>query len=316
MNKFNRTTIILLVFAGAAVAWWVWSFGSQGAGLRQENTTLKQQLAKATERASASATEVAHLRSLLSQNSGPAEATDSPDSAHKRNFQPEELKAMATSTGMQNIIASLQAAVIQMAYKDLLDHLQLSPEERDYMQKLLLDLQMTKVTLGMQYLNPALSPEERTALGEQMGQGMAADNAKISDFLNSSEDYAYYQSYSQQEPEHTEVGMFESALTGDDALDPATADALASLLNNARTSFPFTVDFNNQATFGNPAVLNNASVNKFMDEQAQLQAQEADKAASLLTPTQLQAFKLNQAAMQQMAKLRLSNIVQMAGGGQ
>jgi len=57
-------------------------------------------------------------------------------------------------------------------------------------------------------------------------------------------------------------------------------------------------------------------VNKFLDEQAQYQAQVADKAAALLTPTQLQAFKQNQAAMRQMTKMQMSNIVQMSGGGQ
>jgi hypothetical protein len=76
------------------------------------------------------------------------------------------------------------------------------------------------------------------------------------------------------------------------------------------------VDFYNKVNFGNPAVLNMPTVNTFLDEQAQFQGQVADKAAALLNPAQLQAFKQNQAAMRQMTKMQMSNIVQMSSGGQ
>jgi hypothetical protein len=242
----------------------------------------------------------------------PAAAT----SNSKRNFKPEEAAAMAKSPGLQNIIASQQSALNAMTFKDLLDKFNLSPEERDYMLKLLLDRQMVKISNGMQMMSPTTTPEERAALGQNIAQGVAADNAKLRDFLNSDADYAALQSYSQQEKERTEVGMFESSLTGDNALAPDTADQLAGLLADTRKNFPFTVDFGNEANFANPAVLNTPTINTYLDEQAQYQAQVAEKAASLLNPVQLQAFKQNQAAMRQMSKMQLNNIVQMAGGGQ
>ena len=289
-----------------------------------ENADLKKSLATAEKRArDAEADAVRWHRqadSLLAQ-AGPAAAPANPGDTtaadgHKRNFNPAELSAFATSKGMQNLLASRQAAIIAMTYKDLLDRFKLSPEERDYMQKLLLDRQMVQVTNGMQMMNPALAPDERAALGQQIMQGVQADDAKIHDFLNSDADFATYQGYHQQEPERTEVGMFESSLSADNALDPATADTLAGVLAEARKNFPFTVDFNNDRTFANPAVLNTPTVNKFLDEEAQLQAQVAEKAAALLTPAQLETFKQNQAAMSQMTKMKLGSIVQMTGAGQ
>jgi uncharacterized FAD-dependent dehydrogenase len=74
------------------------------------------------------------------------------------------------------------------------------------------------------------------------------------------------------------------------------------------------VDFNNESNFGNPALLTSANVNTFLDEQSQYQAQVADKAAQLLTPAQLDAFKQNQAAMLQMTKQKMNSILQMSGG--
>jgi hypothetical protein len=309
--------IILMILA----AW----LDQQITNLSADNASLKKSLADSDKRARDATAEAIRWHkqadSLLAQ-AGPAAATNPDGSAadasagdHKRNFHPEEVAALASSKGMQSLIASQQAALIAMTYKDLLDRFKLSPQERDYMQKLLLDRQMVQVSNGMQMMNPSLSPEDRAALGQQIMQGVQADDAKIHDFLNSDSDYAAYQGYSQQEPERTEVGMFESSLGDANALDPATADSLAGLLADSRKSFPFTVDFANKANFANPAVLNAPTVNKYLDEQAQFQAQVADKAAALLTPAQLEAFKQNQAAMRQMSKMQLNNIVQMSGGG-
>jgi len=319
--KFIPGLAVACLILMALLAW----VQSQSSALNAANADLKKSLAASEKRARDAEADAVHWRrqteSLLAFTGrsavNPGNPADISTAAnHKRNFNPAELSAFATSKGMQNVMASQQAAIIAMTYKDLLDRFKLSPEERDYMQKLLLDRQMIQVTNGMQMMNPGLTPDERAALGQQIMQGVQADDARIHDFLNSDADAAAYQSYHQQEPERAEVGMFESSLSADNALDPATADSLAGLLANARKNFPFTVDFNNNANFANPAVLNTPTVNKFLDEEAQLQAQVTEKAAALLTPAQLQAFKQNQATLSQMTKMKLSNIVQMSGGGQ
>lgn len=109
--------------------------------------------------------------------------------------------------------------------------------------------------------------------------------------------------------------MFEASLADSDPLDAATSEALAKLQNDARKSFPFTVDFYDQQNFGNAGALNGPSVQRFLDEQAQFQAQVAEKAAGLLTPARLEAFKQNQATVRQMSTMQLNSIVQLTGGG-
>lgn len=319
----NRKFLILLGLACLALAGWAVRQQQQLAALAAENSDLQKSLAAEQKRDKNDAADANRWRkqadSLLTQAGRPAAAadTDTPSASdHKRNLNPEAVAALVNSKGLQSVIASQQSAMIAMTYKDLLDRLKLSPEERDYMQKLLLDRQMVQVTNGMQMMNGSLAPEDRAALGQQIMQGVNDDDAKIHTFLNSDADYATYQSYSGQETERTEIGMFESSLGDGTALDPATADSLAGLLSDTRKNFPFTVDFYNKANFANPSVLNTPTVNKFLDEQVQYQAQVADKAAALLTPAQLQAFKQNQAAMGQMTKMQMSNIVQMSGGGQ
>ncbi len=319
-TKSNRILLVLLGLACFALGYWAWTLNGQVSALQKENDDLQPKLAKAEQRAKADAAEVKMLRALTPR-SGSTVATaanpaDAANSARKRNLNPEEMAALIKNPAMQSIISSQQAAMMQMTYKDLMDRFKLSPEERDYMQKLLVDKQMTKMNIGMQYLNPNLTADERAAIGQQFVQGMAASENNMHQFLNDDADYAAYQAYSQQEPERMEVGMVETSLAGSEPLDSSTADALTSLMSSTRQNFPFTVDFNNESNFGNPALLTGASVNKFLDEQTQYQAQVADKAAGLLTPAQLDAFKQNQAAMMQMTKQKLNSILQMSGGKQ
>ena len=85
-------------------------------------------------------------------------------------------------------------------------------------------------------------------------------------------------------------------------------------MNSTRQNFPYTIDFNNESTYGNVSLLTGPNVNKFLDEQTQYQALVATQAAQLLTPAQLDAFKQNQAAMTQMTRQKLNSILQMSGG--
>jgi hypothetical protein len=318
-TKSNRKLLIILSLAACGLGFWAWTLHSQVVALQAENDDLRPKLAKMEQRAKDDAAEVQKLRDETPHYAPgvatTASATDAANAARKRNLNPDEMAALIKNPAMQSIISSQQSAVIQMEYKDLMDKLKLSPEERDYMQKLLVAKQMDKMNIGMQYLNPALSPEDKAAIGQQFVQAQQADDANVHAFLNSDSDFADYQAYSQQEPERLQVGMVETSLAnGSEPLDPSTADALTNLMSTTRQSFPFTVDFNNESNFANPALLTSANVNTFLDEQTQYQAQVADKAAQLLTPAQLDAFKQNQAAMMQMTKQKMNSILQMSGG--
>ena len=211
------------------------------------------------------------------------------------------------------LIAHVGVERANVTYSALLDHFKLAPDERDYLEKLLMEKQMVQVNLGMQMLNASLSPQERGALGRQIQQGMQDSEAKIKTFLNDDQDYGYFQSYAQQEPERLEVGMFTQSVGG---LDATTSEALETMLNDSRNSYPFTVNFYDHRNFGNPAVLNSAAINQFLDEQTKFQADVAEKASTLLTPAQQEAFKQNQAAVRQMTKMQLNSIIQLTGTGQ
>jgi len=319
--KSNRAILALLIFTCAILVGWVVQSRSQINDLQTAQADMQKKLDAEMKSAKANADAAARWRkqsdSLLAESTpqNSTAPTDADKSASKRKLSSEEMQALVKNPVMQSMIASQQSAVIGMTYSALLDHLKLAPEERDYMQKLLVDKQMIKVNLGMQMMNASLAPEDRAALGQQIGQGMAADEAQIKSFLNDDKDYAYYQTYTQQEPDRLEVGMFQSSL-GDNALSSDQSEALANLLNDSRNNYPFTVNLYDQRNFVNSTATSPDSINKFLDEQAQYQATVAEKAATLLTPAQQQAFKQNQAAMRQMIKMQLNSIQQLTGNSQ
>jgi hypothetical protein len=326
-QKSKLTILIVLLSLGMGVLCvvlmaWNARLRSELAALKQETGSLRVRLEAehhpkppanpVTKGRAAQASR--DLPSDTSTTLQPAGASTPPTSETKRQVNAEELSAMLQSPILQKIMASQTAAIMQMTYERLMDHFELSPEERDYFQRLVVEKQSNLQNLGMQFMNPGLSAEDRQALAQRLQEAWTNGEAKIRTFLNDDADFAYYQTYNEQEPERKEVGMFESSLGGGDALDAATSDALAKLQSDARKNFGFTVDFYDQKNFGNTSVLTTAAVQKFLDEQSAFQFQVAEKAAGILTPAQLQVYKQNQATVRQMTSMQLTSIVQMAGG--
>ncbi len=300
--------------------------------LRHEIDQMKTATADAESRAAASAraakTAAADARrwqavaasDLGAAKNEPAPAT--PDEAeaakaeHKRKVDADAAAAIMNNPAMRDIINSQQAVLTEVTYKDLMDRLNLSPAERDYFQKLLVKKQTDLVNLGMAMMNPGLSPQDRMGVLQQLRDSQSTGVAQIQEFLNDDSDFAAYQAYQQQETERREVGLFESAVAQSEPLEPAKADALAGLMAQERQNYPFTVDFYNDAMLARPQNLTSDVVNKFFEEQQGFQDQVAAKAADILSPAQLQAFRQNQAATRAMMKTKLNFVVQGVSAGQ
>jgi len=232
--------------------------------------------------------------------------------AERKMIAAAAMAALMNNPAMKNMRAAQMSAMMQMTYHDLMDHLQLSADERAYFQNLLADKEMSREQFGTQMLDASLSAGQRDAIHQQLVQADQDFDAKIKQFINSDADYAYYQTYAEQSSEHTEVGALESTLTSQgQPISADQADTLAGLIYDSRQNFPFTVDFYDEKNWGNPQIMTETAVDKFSTEQAQFQSQVAGQAASLLTPAQLDAFRQNQTAMAQMMKMQLGYVVQM-----
>jgi outer membrane murein-binding lipoprotein Lpp len=288
-------------------------------------TSLNASLAAADKSFKSAAAEVKTLRAQVAQLQAqmPAPASSDQAAANAAPAAPKkspmsQMAEMMKNPAMHDMIAAQQKQAVEMSFGDLIKHFNLSPEERDQFVKLLTDRQMDQVDIGLKAMDPSLTPDERAALGQQIKDANAADDAKIQQFLNDDADYAYYQTYVQQQPERTEISMLNTTLAKDNMpLDPTQADNLATMMYNARTNFKFTQNFGDPTAAASidPSSMTDQAIQTYLQQEAQLQSQIADQAASLLTPEQLDIFKQNQAQMLQLAKMGMTMSRQMMGGG-
>jgi hypothetical protein len=281
----------------------------------------------ATEKAAqTSAAQVKILHAQLAQLQAqipPAAAADNTASADapaapKKNPM-AQMAEMLKSPAMHDMMVAQQKQAVELAFGDLIKHLNLTPDERDQFVKLLTDRQMNQMDIGLKLMDGAnLTAEDRAGLGQQIKDANAADDAQIQQFLNNDTDFAYYQTYVQQQPERTELSMLNTTLTKDNIpLDSTQTDSLASLMYDARKNFKFTTDFSDPSAAAtiSPDTLTDQTIQTYEQQQEQLQDQIAEQAASILSPEQLAAFKQNQAQMRQLTQMGLNMSRQMLGGG-
>ncbi len=179
-------------------------------------------------------------------------------------------------------------------YADMIGHFNLSADEHDHFLALLTDRETSLDDVILKLMDPSLTVADRAALRQQQEDLKSASDAKVEEFLNNEGDYAYFKNYMDQKPDLTEVNALNTSLANTaQPLTQAQSDALVNLLYQERTNFKFTVDLKSPSL--NLSTISDAEIATHFQEEQQLQNQIAEKAAAILNPEQLTAFKRNQA---------------------
>ncbi|MCB1226635.1 MAG: hypothetical protein KDK99_12545 [Verrucomicrobiales bacterium] len=202
------------------------------------------------------------------------------------------LTKMMESPGMKNMIRSQQAAVIQMQYGKLMDQFQLTPEERENFETLLLDRQMAQVEMGMKLMKEGISEEERQAAVDEMKRYQEASTAAIRQFLNDDGDFATFQHWEKTAPDRMMMEMIGRGIfTGSDkSLSAEQETQLIDLMMDARTQTPAPGTPRMPDPL-NPGVVGPEEVEAILQAQARQGQRVLDQAASFLSTPQLEALK-------------------------
>ena len=218
------------------------------------------------------------------------------------------MKSMAevmTDPAMKDVMRQQQRIALKGMYGDLFSELGLTPEDEDTMMELLLDKQMVNMDLGMQMMTGSLSQEERKAVGEQIVESIASIDAEIEEFLGP-ETFASYELFVDSQQERMQLNAFKNSLRNSE--EPLSFEAEEQLMNamyETRKNFDFSTDFGTEANPNPEAWLgfNEEAADQMISEMRRLNEQIAGKAASILSPGQLEAFRgaqENQVRMQEM----------------
>jgi hypothetical protein len=322
--KAQRWLIPVLFLAAVALGTAAVKFNNDLTDANTQIESLKKDLASSDAKLASARADVKRL-SLEAQelSGGPSPDNSAPDQAAPASDQPKKspmaqmAEMMAKNPAMRQMIADQQKQQIQRQYGDLIKSLNLSPDEADQFLKLLSDKQMSQMDAGLKLAAGNLSADDRAALVQQIKDNSDAGDAQIKEFLNNDADYTQYQTYTQQMPERQEVSTLSSSLAAaGQPLDPSQVDPLVQMMADERANFKFTGDLGNGNSNPDPSKLTGAAIDSYLQQEAQLQSQIADRAASILTPEQLEVFKQNQANQLQMQKVGMSMARQMMGSGQ
>ena len=134
---------------------------------------------------------------------------------------------------------------------------------------------------------------------------------QIKTFLNGGEDYDRFEVYSKQMPERQQMTGLKAAMEAAGApLESEKVESLVEVMHEARTSFPFDHDFNNEADM-DVSKLTSANVNRFVEQSQQLNRSILERAGEILDETQLGIFQTTQEQMTQMQKMSMEMAAKM-----
>ena len=227
----------------------------------------------------------------------------------------KDIASIMKNPGMKEMIRAQQKGQIEMMYGPLLKCLQLSDADLEKFKNLLLDRQMALVDSSMDMMNSAATPEDKKATADRIKNMNAAYDAQAKELLGD-DNYTIYKSFEETQAERMQVTMFKSSLTGVDQLSVEQEDSLIRAMHDERSNFKSTVPGFGDTQTPDPSQFTPERITQILEDSAKLQEQYVAKAATILTPSQLEQFKASQKQQQAMQEMGMKMAAKMFGQGQ
>jgi len=218
------------------------------------------------------------------------------------------LAGMMKSPQMKAIIRNQQKVQLDLTYGSLSNYMNLPADKMDALKEMLSDRQMAMMDSGMAMMGGTDS--ERKQAIEDSKTIKADYDKKIQDLLGP-QDYPVFQQYDQTTSERMSVQMFKDGLPVDAALTEQQEDNLIAMMYQERKALPPSPIKNGQVT--DPSQFTDQAIAEATKQLEQLQQRYTERAASILTPTQLTQFTAFQQQMSSMQAASIKMAAQMFG---
>lgn len=200
---------------------------------------------------------------------------------------------MRENPTINKMIEASQRGTIGALYEDMLDYLNLSPDETKYFMDLLMYRQMEQVDFGMKLMSGQLTEEKREQMAVHLAEVHKEMLAQMKTFLNSTEDYEEFRFYEKTIGERMALSQLDQKLAELD--QPLSDDAYRNLLDvmhRERESYPWSTDLHEEhSTDVSAQRFSEENMKKHTDDIMLLNESIYAQASRLLTPEQFQAFK-------------------------
>lgn len=216
----------------------------------------------------------------------------------KTNNPMHSMVAMFKDPKMREMMKSQQKAfigpVINKQYGNLFKQLGLTQEQAESFKDLIGKKMLAGSDAGFSMLDDSLDASQRADLSKQIKSQTEDFDNQIKQFLGD-DNYQAFQSYEKTVPDRMSVGQFGDQFAGTpNALNAGQQDQLLQALSDARNNFKWTSGLNQQNPGMNgdmSSMLTDDNINRFVQEREQFDDQFLSRAASILSPEQLAAYK-------------------------
>ncbi len=197
---------------------------------------------------------------------------------------------------MKEMIKAQQKAfigpMIQKNYADFFKQLNLTSEQADHLKELLQQKMLVSADQGMALLDGTKTPEELKQAGKDIKAETDALDQSIKEFLGD-ENYKNFKEYETSLPSRMSLNQFRDQVAGSESrLDAAQEQQLLNAMQDTRSSFKWTTDYQKNSGDGNFAeMFNEDRMNKHFQEQIDYDNQLVERAKSFMNGQQLTAFQ-------------------------
>lgn len=218
------------------------------------------------------------------------------------------LAEMMKSPQMKEMMHAQQKMAVDGMYGSLSKYLDLSTNKMDALKELLLQRQTALMDSGMSMMNGSAADRKQAA--EDAKTVTAEYDKKIQDLLGT-QDYPVFQEYEKGAADRMSVQMFKGSLPADATLTDQQEESLIAALAEERKALPTTSMMNNQSP--DPSKFTEEGIAEALKQMEALQQRDAERAAAILTPAQLEQFTKFQQQMSTMAAASMKMAAQMFG---
>lgn len=223
----------------------------------------------------------------------------------KANFA-AGLANMMKNPQMQEMIRAQQKVMVEQMYGSLAKTLNLPAGQQEALNKLLLDRQMAMAEAGVNAMTASAADQKQVA---DVIKSIKADFDTDVQHLLNPQDYQAFQEYEKTTPERAPLHMFKGTLSGADVLTDQQETALVTAMSEERRALPSTSLLNSQAPGAQQ--FSEERVAETLKQMDQLQQRNAARAATILTPVQLDQYVKFQSQQRTMQEMGMKMAAQM-----
>jgi hypothetical protein len=332
-----KALAFLLFLAAAALGGWAWWEHSERLHTADELAAMRIERDRFQKSARESISKLTTESGAEIKSSGPTGLTDQlkdlgitlndetkkkkPDGESKGDIPGEtaphpegpDLAKLLKDPGMKQALRAQADAQLEMLYSDLFKEMKLEESKRETVLTILKERQGAQTDLGLSVFDASLSATGRKAVAEKLSTSAKEAEVKLKEALGS--EYPAFEQFEKSAPERQQIASLSSLLKEKElTLDAATKKKLMDVMFQERQTFKFDRDLSDLKTV-QPDILTEATVDRYMAQNAKLQQQVQAKVKDLLSDEQYGLFLKAQENQQQMAQTHLQWLRELAGNG-